>query len=172
MFLVFLAFISLLSEICNGKKRRNHLLFSALKAFITFLIFLFVTVKVNNLSLSDLAFLSFVHIWLEDHVEQSDVSTKKIFAVFTDPFCIKYQILKIHAYTSPTIKRWCSERNQIMKNAKVQSWETNKRSIIQDRNELGTKYTLSWLAEAPGDLELAQNICRFCLVTRPTSKVL
>lgn len=61
---------------------------------------------------------------------------------------MKYQILKIHAYTSPTIKRWCNVTNQITKDAKVQSGETDKRSIIQCGKELGTKYILIWVAEA------------------------
>lgn len=46
------------------------------------------TMRVNKLSLSDIAFLSFAYrdqnvllpeifVWLEDHIEQSAVSTKK-----------------------------------------------------------------------------------------------
>ena len=60
---------------------------------------------------------------------------------------MKYQILKIYAYTSPTIKSWYNETNQMMKEAKVQSGETNERSSIQCRKELGTDI-LSWMADA------------------------
>lgn len=60
---------------------------------------------------------------------------------------MKYQILKIYAYTSPTIKGWYDETNQIMKEAKIQSGETNKRPSMQCRKELGTDI-LSWMAEA------------------------
>ena len=60
---------------------------------------------------------------------------------------MKYQILKIYAYTSPTIKSWYNETNQIMKGAKIQSGETNESSSMQCRKELGTNI-LSGMAEA------------------------
>lgn len=128
---VSLPFISLLADVWNGKKRRNHLFFSALKDFIAFPVFLFIRMTVNDLSLSDLVFLSSTYwdqyvvspeifVWLENHVEQrlSDMFTKLIFVCSPIHF-VWYQILEIHACKSPTIKRWCNERNQIMKEAKV-----------------------------------------------------
>lgn len=69
--------------------------------------------------------------WLEDLVEQSlsNVSTELIFAMFIDLFCVNYQILEIHACTSPTTKWWGNETNQIMRNTEVQLGETNEIDI-------------------------------------------
>ena len=86
---------------------------------------------------------------------------QKVFAMFTDPFCMKWSNSENHAYISPSIKRWCNERNQIMKDAKVQSDETNKNPLYNEERNLGWSI-LSWVAEAQRGLKLAQNIYRFC----------
>lgn len=49
---------------------------------------------------------------------------KLMFSCSLIHFCMKYQILKIRTCTSPTLQRWGTKRNQIMKDAKVQSGET------------------------------------------------